>query len=231
MPSRASDHQTTAPVFFPRSTQVEPLNWHFVWATCNWYLRLVRLLNMKTLIFLIAIFSVTLAQAAPIPGAGSKAKPKLGVYQSPHGFQIATAATDWIQAKPPKNTRYIATMFRSPEVRNKMRATLTVRVDQLAKPMDIADYVKRWTKEYPKFGFDVKGSKKFAMNGQNGYVVDLINPAKKRQLRQVIFMKDNRAVLMTCRDHVASFKTSLAECNKMIKSFSWKQMGTNKKKI
>ncbi|MCC6138807.1 MAG: hypothetical protein IT287_09250, partial [Bdellovibrionaceae bacterium] len=164
---------------------------------------------MKTLIFLITILSVTLAQAAPIPGAGSKSKPKLGVYKSPHGFQIATASTDWIQAKPPKNTRYIATMFRSPEVRNKMRATLTVRVDQLAKPMDIAEYVKRWTKEYPKFGFDVKGSKKFAMNGQNGYVVDLINPAKKRQLRQVIFMKDNRAVLMTCRDHVASFKTSL----------------------
>lgn len=203
---------------------------------CKSIHRLVRLLNMKTLIFILTVFSVTLAQAAPIPGAGNKAKPKLGVYQSPHGFQIATASTDWIQSRPPKNTRYIATMFRSPEVRNKMRATLTVRVDKLSKPMEISDYVKRWTKEYPKFGFDVKGSKKFAMNGQDGYVVDLVNPAKKRQLRQVIFMKDNRAVLMTCRDHVASFKSSLAECNKMIKSFAWKNIpggttGSSKKKI
>lgn len=190
---------------------------------------------MKTLIFILTLFSVTVSQAAPIPGAGNKSKPKLGVYQSPHGFQIATASSDWIQARPPKNTRYIATMFRSPEVRNKMRATLTVRVDKLSKPMEISDYVKRWTKEYPKFGFDVKGSKKFSMNGNEGYVVDLVNPAKKRQLRQVIFMKDNRAVLMTCRDHVASFKTSLNECNKMIKSFAWKNVtGTNtasKKKI
>jgi hypothetical protein len=187
-----------------------------------------KLLYMKTLTFIITLFFASLTFAAPIPGAGNKAKPKLGVYKSPHGFQIATASTDWIQTKPPKNTRYIATMFRSPDVKNKMRATLTVRVDQLSKPMDIAQYVKRWTKEYPKFGFDVKGSKKFSMKGEEGIVVDLINPAKKRQLRQVIFMKDNRAVLMTCRDHISTFKQSLAECNKMIKSFEWKQLAANK---
>lgn len=109
-----------------------------------------------------------------------------------------------------------------------MRATLTVRVDKLAKAMPIDQYVKRWTKEYPKFGFDVKGSKKFTMNGEKGVVVDLINPAKKRQLRQVIFMKDNRAVLMTCRDHISTFKSSLAECNKMIKTFAWKELNSTK---
>ena len=117
-----------------------------------------------------------------------------------------------------------------------MRATLTVRVDQLEKKMEISQYVKRWTKEYPKFGFDVKGSKKFAMNGQNGYVVDLVNTSKKRQLRQVIFMKENKAVLLTCRDHISSFKSSLNECNKMIKSFKWQTAlngttKTSKKKL
>lgn len=184
---------------------------------------------MKTLFVLITVLLALPSFAAPIPGAGRKSSPKLGVYESPHGFQIATASSEWLQAKPPKNTRYIATMFRSPEVRNKMRATLTVRVDRLTQPMAISDYVKRWTKEYPKFGFDVKGSKKFTMNGQNGYVVDLVNPAKKRQLRQVIFMKQNRAVLMTCRDHVDSFNDSLKECNKMIKTFSWKNTENPKK--
>lgn len=175
--------------------------------------------------YIITTIILLLAQnstfAAPIPGAGNKVKPQLGVYKSPQGFEIQTASTNWIQTAPPKNTRYIATMFRSPVVKNNMRATLTVRVDQLDKPMEISQYVKRWTKEYPKFGFDLKGSKKFAMNGQNGYVVDLVNTAKKRQLRQVIFMKEKKAVLLTCRDHVDSFKNSLNECNKMIKSFKW----------
>lgn len=167
------------------------------------------------------LLAVTTSFAAPIPGAGSKVKPQLGVYKSPQGFEIQTASTNWIQTNPPKNTRYIATMFRSPTVKNNMRATLTVRVDQLEKAMEISQYVKRWTKEYPKFGFDVKGSKKFAMNGHNGYVVDLVNTSKKRQLRQVIFMKEKKAVLLTCRDHIDSFKSALNECNKMIKSFKW----------
>jgi hypothetical protein len=148
-------------------------------------------------------------------------KPHLGVYKTPQGVAMQTAGTDWIQAAPPKNTRYIATMFRSPVMKNNMRATLTVRVDQLSKPVELSQYVKRWTKEYPKFGFDVKGAKKFKMAQNEGYVVDLVNNAKKRQLRQVIFMKDKKAVLLTCRDHIATFKDSLAECNKMIKSFEW----------
>jgi hypothetical protein len=139
---------------------------------------------------------------------------------------MQTAGTDWIQAAPPKNTRYIATMFRSPAMKNGIHPTLTVRVDQLKKPVALNRYVQRWTKEYPKFGFDVKGTKKFKMAGNEGYVVDLVNNAKQRQLRQVIFMKEKKAVLLTCRDHVSTFKNSLAECNKMIKSFKWEQVAS-----
>ena len=191
---------------------------------------------MKYLTLITVILLAQTSFAAPIPGGSNKARPSLGVYRSPQGFAMQTAGSDWIQSAPPKNTRYIATMFRSPKMKNNMRATLTVRVDQLSRQMELSQYVKRWTKEYPKFGFDVKGSKKFAMNGNDGYVIDLINPAKKRQLRQVIFMNDRKAVLLTCRDHVATFKDSLAECNKMIKSFKWQQAANavptkSKKKI
>jgi hypothetical protein len=176
---------------------------------------------MKQILILLSFFVAQTSFAAPIPGVTNKAKPALGVYKSPQGFEIQTAASDWIQSSPPKKSRYIATMFRSPEVKNNMRATLTVRVDQLQSPLKINEYVKRWTKEYPKFGFDVKGSKKISMNGNIGYMIDLVNPAKKRQLRQVIFMKDKKAVLMTCRDHVSNFRASLIECNKMIRGFKW----------
>ncbi len=191
---------------------------------------------MKYITLLLSVVISSTAFAAPIPGGTSKTKPSLGVYKSPQGFAIQTAGTDWIQASPPKNTRYIATMFRSPVMKNNMRATLTVRVDELNKPIELSQYVKRWTKEYPKFGFDVKGSKKFKMASNEGYVVDLVNPSKKRQLRQVIFMQDQKAVLLTCRDHISTFKDSLAECNKMIKSFKWeaitaKKATNNKKRI
>lgn len=178
---------------------------------------------MKQLLLITTILLAQNAFSAPHPGGVNKAKPTLGVYNSPQGFQIQTAGTDWIQAAPPKNTRYIATVFRSPNKKNDMHATMTVRVDQLNSPMALNAYVKRWTQEYPKFGFDVKGTKKFSLNGNDGYFVDLVNPVKQRQLRQVIFMKDKKAVLLTCRDHINNFKSSIVECNKFIRSFKWQQ--------
>jgi len=82
-------------------------------------------------------------------------------------------------------------------------------------------YVKRWIKEYPKYGYDVLGSKAFKAGKKKGYVIDLINTRKKRQLRQVIYLKKKTAVLMTCRDHADSFSNSLKECNNIVKNFRW----------
>ena len=178
---------------------------------------------MKNLVFIIpfALF-INFAQAAPIPGAmNSKIAPKLGIHKSKYGFKIMAKNTDWIQSQPPKKSRFIEAVYRSPHVKNNTRASLTVRVDRLKKKMKINQYVRRWVKEYPKYGYDVLGSKKFKRKGKTGYVIDLMNSKKKRQLRQVIFLKKQTAVLMTCRDHSSSFKGSLRDCNKIIKTFAW----------
>lgn len=179
---------------------------------------------MKTIaVFLLFVATGSLALAAPIPGSGKKAMPKLGVYKSPKGFQINLAGSEWLPSAPPKKTKRIAAMFRSPHLKNNMRGTMTVRVDELKKRLPLKKYVKRWTKQYPKFGFDVLGAKKFSLRGQKGYVIDLVNRKKERKLRQVIFMKGRRAVLMTCRDHMKSFKTTLKQCNQLVKGFQWKK--------
>ncbi|MCJ8278081.1 MAG: hypothetical protein MJK18_14660 [Bdellovibrionales bacterium] len=89
--------------------------------------------------------------------------------------------------------------------------------------------MKRWIKEYPKYGYDVLGSKSFKTKKKRGFVIDLVNQKKKRQLRQVIYFKKKTAVLMTCRDHTASFSSSLKECNKIIKKFRWKKKRRLKK--
>ncbi|MCB0378575.1 MAG: hypothetical protein KDD33_08795 [Bdellovibrionales bacterium] len=181
----------------------------------------MKILSLLSIV-LFALSSTT-AFAAPVPGTSSSAltKPKLGIYKSKFGFEIMAKNSDWIQTQPPKKTKFVETVFRSPEVKNNTRATLTVRVDRLKKKTSLKKYVKRWVKEYPKYGYDVLGSKKFNSGGKQGYVVDLVNNKKKRQLRQVIYFKKDTAVLMTCRDHSASFKGSLRECNSIIKNFRW----------
>ena len=169
--------------------------------------------------------------AAPIPGTTSSAlvAPKLGIYKSRFGFEIMANNTTWVQSQPPQKSRFIETVYRSPISRNNVRASLSVRVDNMKKKASLKKYVSRWVKEYPKYGYDVLGSRPFKASGKKGYVVDLVNQKKKRQLRQVIYLKKNRAVLMTCRDHTSSFKSSLRECNKIIKSFAWTKKIKKKK--
>jgi len=147
--------------------------------------------------------------------------PKLGIHHSKFGFKISSKESSWVEATPPRKSRYIETVYRSPEVKNDTRGTLTVRIDRLKKKLKLKNYVSRWVKEYPKYGYQVLGSKRFRTKTKKGYVIDLINSKKKHQLRQVIYLKNKVAVLMTCRDHRNSFKGSLKECNKIVKSFSW----------
>ncbi len=176
-----------------------------------------------TLLTFVFAFGFTLsAWAAPNPTASSQmVAPKLGIHKSKFGFEILAKNTAWIKTKPPKKARFIETVYRSPVERNNVRASLSVRVDNMRRPTSIKKYVRRWIKEYPKYGYDVLGSKGFKSGGKKGYVIDLINTKKKRQLRQVIYLNKQTAVLMTCRDHTASFNQSLKECNNIVKAFDW----------
>lgn len=178
---------------------------------------------MKILAITTIILSALFVNAAPIPGTTSSAlvAPKLGIYKSKFGFEILAKNTSWIQTQPPRKSRFIETVYQSPEVRNNTRASLSIRVDHMKSKTNLKRYVRRWIKEYPKYGYDVLGSKSFKTKGKRGYVIDLVNQKKKRQLRQVIYFKKKIAVLMTCRDHTSSFNMALKECNNIIKKFRW----------
>ncbi len=173
--------------------------------------------------FVFALFVHLPSFAAPIPGTTSSKimAPQLGIHKSKFGFEILAKSTAWIKTQPPKKSRFIETVYRSPVTRNNVRATLTVRVDRMKNETSLKKYVRRWIKEYPKYGYDVLGSKGFKTSKKQGYVIDLINARKKRQLRQVIYLNNKTAVLMTCRDHTESFSSSLKECNNIVKEFRW----------
>ena len=177
----------------------------------------------KTLMVLVLSAVTQSVLAAPSPGAGTSAvtNPKLGLYHSSHGFQISSAETDWQVSPPPAETKYIVTMYESPKKFKDVKASLTVRVDNLKKAVPLKDYVQQWMRDYPKFGFEVLGSKPFAIGSNQGYVVDLKTKSADKQLRQVVFVKDKKAVILTCRDHIDNFTNTIKTCNSIIKTFSW----------
>jgi hypothetical protein len=212
---------------------------------------------MKTLFTSVLVFGAFVsfsAFAAPIPGTATSklVSPQIGLYHSPLGFQLNAGSSGWAHAAPPKNNKYIATVYRAAEpgsVADRMRAdlhsqgnvvnggkavaaaktvkpssapaTLTVRVDKLEKDTTLDRYIGKWMKEYPRYGFDVLGSKPFLQAKNKGYVLDLVNRNQGKQLRQVVFLKRKNAVILTCRDRIATFQTSLKACNQIIKTFTW----------
>jgi hypothetical protein len=181
-------------------------------------------------LFLFVFLLGTSTLAAPLPGSSTSelVSPKLGLYRSPAGFQLTAGITDWAPSIPPQNNKFIETVYKPTKLSADKQGTLTVRVDSLKKDFAVDNYMKKWTKEYPRFGFDVLGSKPFKISGNQGQVVDLINRVKNRQLRQVVFVKDKKAVILTCRDQIGDFKDTLKSCNEIIKSFAWAKISPTK---
>ena len=149
--------------------------------------------------------------------------PQLGVFHSALGYEIDAASTGWTAGDPPEGHRYIQAVYRGPAPLDGRGAPamLTVRADRLERPVSLERYVRKWQKEYPKYGFDVIGSKTFVQNKTRGYVLDLLNRDGRKQLRQVVFLRKKDAIILTCRDQIATFKKALAGCNQIIRSFRW----------
>ena len=190
------------------------------------------------------------AFAAPSPGTATSklVSPQLGLYHSPLGFQLTGGSSGWAHVAPPQTSKYIVTAYRAEpgsvadQIHSDLRsqgnvvnggktpqatakalsaASLTVRVDNLEKETTLDHYIGKWMKEYPRYGFDVLGSKPFMQGKNKGYVLDLVNRNQGKQLRQVVFLKQKNAVILTCRDRLATFQTSLKACNQIIKTFTW----------
>jgi hypothetical protein len=209
----------------------------------------MKTLISSALVLAVFFLLFSTAQAAPIPATSTSklVSPQLGLYRSPMGFQITAGGSGWVHAEPPKGNKFIATLYKAPtaaepgSVADQMRndlasngsvtasipkktvtaASLTVRVDELQKDIPLDKYIQKWMKEYPRYGFDVLGSKPFVQNKQRGYVLDLVNREQGKQLRQVVFVKQKKAVILTCRDRIDSFQTNLKGCNQIIRSFEW----------
>ncbi len=159
----------------------------------------------------------SLGMASPIPGATTVA-PTLGVFKSPVGFEIAAATAGWKMSTIPKSNSFIVGVFTPTQ---KSNASLTLRMDKLAKETTLQSYTQRWQKEYPKYGFDILGNKSFEQNGMLGYAIDLIQRDTRKEIRQVVFLKEKKAMVITCKDDESNFRNSLKDCNQIMRTFKW----------
>lgn len=181
---------------------------------------------MKLQLFLFTIFLTFMAPAAPLPGTASSAltSPEFGLFYSIKGFQLKSQAL-WAMDKSKEDElsdsgKEFSVFYLHPEFK---QARLSVRTDTLKAEITLENYTKKWMKDYSSYGFDVLGAKTFQTQFAKGLVVDLHHKKKDTQLRQVIFLKDKTAVILTCLDQTKSFTQSLVGCNQLVRSFQWMQ--------
>ncbi len=163
------------------------------------------------------------AVAAPIPATSSSllVSGKPGLYRSIKGSSVNAAQTEWVLGTGPTGIPAVVTLYRSPEIHHGVQPVLTVRVDELHHNSDLKTYVKQWMKDYTLLGFNVRKAKQMKVSDNVAFVVDLEEVKSAKRLRQVVFLKDQTAVVMTCRDHKDTFDKTVHECNQIFKSFEW----------
>ena len=113
------------------------------------------------------------------------------------------------------------TIYKSPLQTHGQQPALSVRVDELRRQQPLKNYVRRWMQDYTRFGFDVLTAKPIKINQQSAFLLDIVSRETQKQLRQVVFMKNKTAVILTCRDHRESFPKTVQDCNQIVKTFSW----------
>jgi len=163
------------------------------------------------------------AIAAPMPGTSSSTlvSQKPGLFLSIKGFRIDAGNTAWVQSAPPKNIPSLVTIYKSPMPIDGQQPALTVRVDDLHRNTSLKAYVKQWMQDYSRFGFDVLTAKPIKVNTNSAFLLDIVSRETKKQLRQVVFMREKTAVILTCRDQRESFAKTVQDCNQIIKTFAW----------
>lgn len=173
---------------------------------------------MKTAFLLLFIFGTLSAQAQRVPDSLSH-----GLYVSDEGFEINPGKTDWIRSSAPNELKNkVEALFRIKNEKATTQPTFTVRIDKDTPYKTLKDYSQKWLKNYGQFGLEVLGHQYFKnRKDQSGFVIDIENSTSQKKLRQVIFFKNSKAVILTCMDQKDSFKASLKSCNDLIRTFAW----------
>ncbi len=179
-------------------------------------------------LFLFAVWWLFLAggaavvRAAPIPATSSSAviAMKEGYFRSPAGFFLEARDSGWALATKPNASPSLKAIYRGAA---NSEAMMTVRVEEAVVENDAQTYAQKWLREFPRLGMEVLAAKPLRVGAASGYLLDLLNKANKKQLRQVVFLRQQKAVVLTCRDNIETFGQSLKSCNQIIRSFSWVQ--------
>ncbi len=187
------------------------------------FLNSFRYLLKKLPLFALSLMTLE-SYAAPHPGMGSSSLVSIekGFFWNREGFTMNVRKEDWILDEVLANENQVS-LVEKPNRANQNTPTgsLLVKVENLKTELTLENYAKKWMKDYANYGFELLGSQPLELNKSKGLLVDFHHKKSFQQIRQVLFLRGRKMVLITCADDKKRFTNLLARCNQVIQTFNW----------
>jgi hypothetical protein len=178
--------------------------------------------NLAALFLLSLLCSAAIAAPHPATTSSVLTDPDKGLSFRGFGFKLSTVSSSWRPVQKDSEGLFAEIHFENKDAKTKNpKAQISLRMDDLAKGQNIENYAKKWMRDYPHYGLEVLGTKTFTHSDGQGLVVDLYHRQNNKQLRQVILLKNKKVAIFTCSNDKAKFNEILADCNQLVKNFSW----------
>lgn len=178
--------------------------------------------------FILPLFFSFSVISAPYPATStSEIIQGAPYFKSNWGFEIVQNTSGWSKVLPKNNNPFLLAIYKPVLSAPESDAQLSVRVDPFPETkkrkyhLRLKNYVNYWTKQFPKFGIEVMDIKYRLQNTYNTAIIDSFNTAERIKIRQYVFWKKDKALLLACKDSQRNFNTTQFSCNQIIESFRW----------
>jgi hypothetical protein len=172
------------------------------------------------LLLLLGFSSKLFAAPAPAMASSRMGSLKDSFYTLSQGFKLSIPDQNWQLLNPKAGHSLLDGELQLKSLLQKDRK-LTLKMDRTHRPLTLEAYAKRWMRDYSSYGFEILGSKAFQQNQNKALVIDLVHREKQKKIRQIVFLQNQRVIMLTYSDLQTQFEQGLPEFNDIVKSFAW----------
>lgn len=139
---------------------------------------------------------------------------KSGIFMTPQGFQVVLPENASWEIQPIVDKKFSW-------LKKNTQATASLVSEDIKSDLAIEQFARRWTKNFMSYGFEILGMQDVKINQQPSVIIDLLHRKEPKQVRQILFLKEKKLVVITCSDEKAQFQNSLNDCNLLAQGFYW----------
>ena len=166
--------------------------------------------------FILCFFSLALSAPHPLTGSSIINKPYNNLAFAQMGFTLSAVPEQWIFNKS------LVSASNTIEMGPQDKTLLSIRLENVSAKTHLEQYVRRYLRDYNQYGFEVVGLQSMTTGSVPSVIVDLRQKNKKTKSRQVFFNRQSKMIVATCSDDYANFDSTVAVCNQILGSFSWR---------